>query len=153
LSQPGRRVPTWLKAQRILREATPTTEPRRRCDHADRRVIRLRWPYAEAGIVRARLVAENGHRFAVSPLFRIDGGWAFSICRECARRGAVNLEVVLVIHRWLIGAVGAPLAVALAMGAVVTAIESPVALFACAVPVLTLGIFTIGRTLTGPGSC
>jgi hypothetical protein len=54
------------------------------------------------------------------------------------------------IRRWLIGTVGVPLAVALAMGAVVTAIQSPLALFACSVAVLALGILTIGRTLTGP---
>jgi hypothetical protein len=97
------------------REATPTTEPRRRCDHADRRVIRLRWPYAEAGIVRARLVTENGHRFAVSPLFSIDGGWAFSICRECARdehHSASAVAAVVQVASFLIGSDGGAAATA-----------------------------------------
>ena len=33
-----------------------------------------------------RLITETGNKFDVSPLYRIDGSWAFSICGECAKR-------------------------------------------------------------------
>lgn len=65
-------------------------EPGARCDHKSRREIRLRWPYPEARIVRARLISETGTRFDVSPLYEIDGGWAITICRECAKTPAVS---------------------------------------------------------------
>jgi hypothetical protein len=113
-------------------------------------VIHLRWPYAEAHVVRARLLVETGSRFEVSPLFRTDGGWAFSICRECAMRRALVLAVLFLIRRWLLGALAVPLAVVLTLGAVVTVIESPLALLACATAVLALGIFVIGRILPRP---
>jgi hypothetical protein len=72
-------------------------EPEPHCDHTARRVIRLRWPYPEAMVVRARLVTDTGGQFDVSPLYRADAGWAFSICRECAMRGAVALAALLVV--------------------------------------------------------
>jgi hypothetical protein len=65
-------------------------EPGARCDHTSRREIRLRWPYPEARIVRARLISETGTRFDVSPLYEIDGGWAITICRECAKTPTVS---------------------------------------------------------------
>jgi hypothetical protein len=128
------------------------------CDHDGRRVIRLRWPYAEASIVRARLVTENGSHFDVSPLYRIAAGWAFSICRECAKRGAAALDSrgALAIYdvmracRWPCAALGVPSAVVLALGMGVSAIEWPLALLAFALAVLTLGIFTISRLTTPP---
>jgi hypothetical protein len=62
-------------------------DPNRRCDHDGRRVIRLRHlPYVEATMVRTRLVTEMGIQYDVSPLYRIDRGWALSVCRECAKR-------------------------------------------------------------------
>jgi hypothetical protein len=129
-----------------------------RCDHDSRRVIRLRWPYAEANIIRARLVTENGNRFDVSPLYSIAAGWAFSICRECAKRGAVALDSrgalaiydVMRAGRWPCAALGVPAAVVVALGVGISAIEWPLALLAFAVTVLTLGIFTISRLLTTP---
>jgi hypothetical protein len=124
--------------------------PRRGCSHEDRRVIRLNWPYAEARVVRARLVAETGRRFEVSPLFRTDGDWAFSICRDCATRRALALAVFFLVRRWLIGALAVPFVIAVALGAVVTAIESPLLLIVCALAVLTLGMFVIGCILPGP---
>ena len=124
--------------------------PRRLCDHDDRRMIHLRWRYPEAEVVRARLLAETGRRFEVSPLFRVDGGWAFSICRECATRRALVLAVFFLVRRWLIGALAVPFAVAAALGAVVSEIESPLPLIACAMAVLTLGILVIRRILPGP---
>jgi hypothetical protein len=72
-------------------------EPEPHCDHTARRVIRLRWPYAEAIVVRARLVTDTGGQFDVSPLYRADAGWAFSICRECAKREAVALATLLLV--------------------------------------------------------
>jgi hypothetical protein len=72
-------------------------EPDPRCDHKSRRVIRLRWPYAEANLVRARLISDTGSRFEVSPLYEMEGGWAFSICRECAQHGVLALAVFLAI--------------------------------------------------------
>jgi hypothetical protein len=76
---------------------TRRREPEQHCDHAGRRVIRLRWPYVEASIVRARLVADTGNQFDVSPLYRAEGCWAFSICRECAKRGIAAIAVFLLI--------------------------------------------------------
>jgi hypothetical protein len=70
-------------------------EPGARCDHKSRREIRLRWPYPEARIVRARLISETGTRFDVSPLYEIDGGWAITICRECAKTPAVSLALAI----------------------------------------------------------
>jgi hypothetical protein len=66
------------------------------CDHADRRVIRLRLPYVEATMVRTRLVTETGMQYDVSPLYRMDHGWAFSMCRECAKRVLALTAVMLV---------------------------------------------------------
>jgi hypothetical protein len=94
----------------------------------------------------------------VSPLYRIASGWAFSICRECAKRGAVALDSrgVLAVYdvlsacRWPFATVGMPSAVVLALGVGVSLIEWPLALLAFAVMVLTLGIFTISRLLTAP---
>jgi hypothetical protein len=134
--------------------------PDPRCDHHSRRVIRLQWPYPEASIVRARLVSENGSRFDVSPLYRIAAGWAFSICRECAKRGAVALDSrgalsvydIMSTCRWPFATLGVPSAVVLALGVGVSEIESPLALLAFAVTVLTLGIFTISRLTTPPHS-
>jgi hypothetical protein len=128
------------------------------CDHDSRRVIRLRWPYAEASIVRTRLVTENASQFDVSPLYRTAAGWAFSICRECARRGAVALDSrgalaiydVLRACRWPCAARGVPSAVVLALGVGVSAIEWPPTLLGFAMTVLTLGIFAISRLLTTP---
>ena len=60
-------------------------------------MIHLRWPYVEASIVRARLVADTGNQFDVSPLYRAEGCWAFTICRECAKRGIVAIAVFLLI--------------------------------------------------------
>ena len=126
------------------------------CAHDDRRVIRLHWPYAEASIVRARLVTENGSRFDVSPLYKIAAGWAFSICRECAKRAAVALDArgamavydVMCVCRWPFATVGMPSAVVLALGVGISLIQSPLALLAFTMMVLTLGIFTISRLLT-----
>ena len=67
------------------------------CDHNGRRVIRLRLPYGEVSVVRARLVTENGSQFDVSPVYRIDAGWAFSICRECAKRSLIALAIFCVL--------------------------------------------------------
>jgi hypothetical protein len=72
-------------------------EPEPHCDHTARRVILLRWPYPEAVIVRARLVTDTGGQFDVSPLYRAEAGWAFSICRECVKRGAAALAALLLI--------------------------------------------------------
>jgi hypothetical protein len=128
------------------------------CEHKSRRVIRLRWPYAEANIVRARLVTENGSRFDVSPLYRIAAGWAFSICQECAKRsalavdsrGALTVYDVLRAWRWPFATVGVPCAVVLALGVGISEIEWPLALLPFAVTVLTLGILTISQLLTRP---
>jgi len=78
-------------------DSSPRRESAPRCDHAGRRVIHLRWPYVEASIVRARLVADTGNQFDVSPLYRAEGCWAFTICRECAKRGIVAIAVFLLI--------------------------------------------------------
>jgi hypothetical protein len=56
-----------------------------RCKDAEHRVIQLRFPYAEASVIRARLVVEIGTE-RVSALRRSDRGWAFVICRDCAPR-------------------------------------------------------------------
>jgi hypothetical protein len=72
-------------------------EPEPHCDHTARRVIFLRWPYPEAMVVRARLVTDTGGRFDVSPQYRAEQGWAFSICRECAERGAVAVATLLLV--------------------------------------------------------
>jgi hypothetical protein len=69
--------------------------PDRPCDHCSRRVIRLWWPHADATIIRVRFATEHGSQFDVSPLYKTEGGWAFSICRECAKRTAVALAVFL----------------------------------------------------------
>jgi hypothetical protein len=132
--------------------------PDPRCDHDSRRVIRLRWQYPEASIVRARLVSENGSRFDVSPLYKIAAGWAFSICRECAKRAAVALDArgamavydVMGACRWPFATVAMPSAVAVALGVGVSLIEWPLALLAFTMTVLTTGIFTISRLLTAP---
>ena len=71
-------------------------DPDRPCTHPSRRVIRLRWPYAEAGIMRARFVTEHGRQFDVSPLYHTEGGWAFTICSDCAKRTVAALTVFLV---------------------------------------------------------
>jgi hypothetical protein len=55
-----------------------------RCDHDTRRVIRLSLPYGEASTVRVRLVTEAGVPIEASPLYRVETGWAFTICHECA---------------------------------------------------------------------
>ena len=78
-------------------DEAPRPEPKPRCDHKSRRVIRLRWPYVEASIVRARLVTETGSQFDVSPLYRMDAGWAFTICRECAKRRLAVAIFLLVL--------------------------------------------------------
>ena len=71
--------------------------PDRPCTHSSRRVIRLRWPYTEAGIMRARFVTEHGRQFDVSPLYQTEGGWAFTICSDCAQRAMTALAVFLVL--------------------------------------------------------
>jgi hypothetical protein len=84
-------LPTCFAALRLLsrsrmkngeeltdRDADP------RCDHNTRRVIRLSLPYGEASTVRARLVTEAGVPVEASPLYRVETGWAFTICHECA---------------------------------------------------------------------
>jgi hypothetical protein len=53
------------------------------CNDAEHRVIQLRFPYAEASVIRARLLVEIGAD-RVSALRRSDAGWAFVICRDCA---------------------------------------------------------------------
>jgi hypothetical protein len=60
-----------------------------RCKDAAHRVIQLSFPYAEASVIRARLVVEIGGE-RVSVLRRSDNGWAFVICRDCAPHGAVG---------------------------------------------------------------
>jgi hypothetical protein len=60
----------------------------RRCKDAAHRVIQLRFPYAEASVIRARLSVEIGGE-RVSALRRSDNnGWAFVICRDCASHDA-----------------------------------------------------------------
>jgi hypothetical protein len=59
------------------------------CKDAEHRVIQLRFPYAEASVVRARLLVEIGAE-RVSALRKSDNGWAFVICRDCAPHGAVG---------------------------------------------------------------
>jgi hypothetical protein len=56
------------------------------CKDAEHRVIQLRFPYAEASVIRARLLAEIGAE-RVSALRKSDDGWAFVICRDCAPHG------------------------------------------------------------------
>jgi hypothetical protein len=58
-----------------------------RCKDAEHRVIQLRFPYAEASVIRARLSVEIGGE-RVSALRRSDSGWAFVICRDCAPHDA-----------------------------------------------------------------
>jgi hypothetical protein len=58
-----------------------------RCKDAEHRVIQLRFPYAEASVIRARLMVEIGGE-RVSALRRSDNGWAFVICRDCAPNAA-----------------------------------------------------------------
>jgi hypothetical protein len=58
-----------------------------RCKDAEHRVIQLRFPYAEASVIRARLMVELGGE-RVSALRRSDIGWAFVICRDCAPHDA-----------------------------------------------------------------
>lgn len=72
-------------------------EPEPSCIHKSRRVIRLRWRYAEASIVRTRLVTETGARFDVSPLYRTEAGWAFAICPECGKRTVLALAIFLLM--------------------------------------------------------
>jgi hypothetical protein len=60
-----------------------------RCKDAAHRVIQLRFPYAEASVIRARLIVEIGAE-RVSALRRSDNGWAFVICRDCAPRGSLG---------------------------------------------------------------
>jgi hypothetical protein len=57
--------------------------PGERCGDPDHRVVRLRFSYTEASIIRARLISDMGAD-RVSRLRRTDGGWAMVICRECA---------------------------------------------------------------------
>jgi hypothetical protein len=59
------------------------------CKDAEHRVIQLRFPYAEASVVRARLLVEIGAE-RVSALRKSDNGWAFVICRDCAPRGPLG---------------------------------------------------------------
>jgi hypothetical protein len=79
------------------RSEAPSREPEARCDHKSRRVIRLRWPYPEARIVRARLVSDTGTQFDVSPLYETDEGWAITMCRECAKARGAALAIFLLI--------------------------------------------------------
>jgi hypothetical protein len=62
-------------------------EPTRSTACADKqhRIIHLRFPYAEARVIRARLAAEIGSD-RLSALRRNGDGWLFVICRDCARR-------------------------------------------------------------------
>jgi hypothetical protein len=71
--------------------------PDRRCTHETRRVIRLRLPLVEASMVRARLATETGVPVDVSPLSRVDGSWMFTMCRECAKRSALAMLILVVI--------------------------------------------------------
>jgi hypothetical protein len=59
---------------------TPRATP---CKDAEHRVIQLRFPYAEASLIRARLIVEIGAE-RVSALRKSDSGWAFVICRDCS---------------------------------------------------------------------
>jgi hypothetical protein len=72
-------------------------DPNRGCDHRSLRVIRLCLPYVEATMVRTRLVTETAMQYDVSPLYRINGGWALNMCRECAKRGLAIVIFVLVL--------------------------------------------------------
>lgn len=59
------------------------------CKDAEHRVIQMRFPYAEASVVRARLIVEIGAE-RVSTLRKSDNGWAFVICRDCAPRASAG---------------------------------------------------------------
>jgi hypothetical protein len=56
----------------------------RPCDDGSHRVLNVTFPYAEAQVVRARLVRALGAD-RVSRLRRIENGWELIICRRCIR--------------------------------------------------------------------
>lgn len=58
--------------------------PHRPCDDGSHRVLNVTFPYAEAQVVRARLIHALGAD-RVSRLRRIEGGWELIICRRCIR--------------------------------------------------------------------
>jgi hypothetical protein len=68
----------------MQRKAETTNRSDQRCEAQSHRVIRLRFPYGEANVVRARLISELGAD-SVSPLRRGATGWVIVLCRECAR--------------------------------------------------------------------
>jgi hypothetical protein len=59
------------------------------CTDKQHRIIHLRFPYAEARVVRARVAVEIGAD-RVSALRRNGEGWLFVICRDCARPEAAT---------------------------------------------------------------
>jgi hypothetical protein len=87
----------WVKDSMRKEHDASGQDPDRLCDHCSRRVIRLWWPYADASIIRVRFATENGGQFGVSPLYKTEGAWAFSICRECAKRTMTALAVFLML--------------------------------------------------------
>jgi hypothetical protein len=62
-----------------------TVEENRRCEHPSHRVIPVRFPYAEARIIRARLAEKIGEE-QVSALLNTKDGWAIIICPRCGGR-------------------------------------------------------------------
>jgi hypothetical protein len=56
-----------------------------RCDDSSHRVLNVTFPYAEAQVVRARLISALGAD-RVSQLRRTEDGWEIVICRRCIRR-------------------------------------------------------------------
>jgi hypothetical protein len=57
------------------------------CEHAAARHIRMYIPYAEANTLRLRAVQAPGLPDThVSWIYRIPGGWGWTICRECRVR-------------------------------------------------------------------
>jgi hypothetical protein len=71
--------------------------PDPRCGYESHRTVRLRLPHVEAEMVRMVLATETGLRFEVSRLYRLEGGWALTICRECAKRGLLAAVVFIAI--------------------------------------------------------
>jgi hypothetical protein len=67
------------------REAMPDTEPPTvPCVDGSHRVLTVTFPYAEALVIRGRLVSALGPD-RVSPLRPTEGGWELVICRRCMR--------------------------------------------------------------------
>jgi hypothetical protein len=58
------------------------------CRGPNHRAIPLRFPYAEARVIHARLISEMGAERVSRRLRKTESGWEVVICRECAKRNA-----------------------------------------------------------------